>query len=80
MSGDGHIANQCPSPTKTLLVHVPIEEDEDDGLEVVVHQQNDSNASTENSEFDGYIRILALDDLTLTYDRAHLEVARCTLA
>jgi len=56
--GYGHLASQCPSQTKTLFVKVPIEdikEEEDDG-EVVVHQQDDSDASVEEYEFDGCIR------------------------
>ena len=42
--GSGHLASQCPSQTKTLLVEIPIEEieREDDG-EVVVHQQDDDS-------------------------------------
>jgi len=42
----GHLASQCPSKTKTLLVKVHIEDaEEEDDLEVFVHQQDDSNAS-----------------------------------
>ena len=34
--------NQCLSQARTLLVEVPIEEEKEDGLEVVVHQQDDN--------------------------------------
>jgi len=47
---------------------------------VVVHQYDDSDASTEECKFNGCIKILAVTDLTPNYDRAQLEVIRCTLA
>jgi len=54
----GCFTNQCPSQTKILLVEVPIKEEED-GLEVIVYQQDDdSDASAENCEFNGCIRTL----------------------
>ena len=40
--GYGHIASQCPSQTKTLLVKVHIEDVEDGDFEVVMHQQDDA--------------------------------------
>ena len=40
--GYGHFVNQCLSQARTLLVEVPIEEDKEDGLEVVVHQHDDT--------------------------------------
>ena len=78
----GHFANQYWSQTKTLLVEVLIEDtEEEDSLEVVVHRQDDySDASVEDCEFNGCIRTLTVTDLTLSYDRAHLGVVRCSLA
>ena len=59
-------------------MEVPIEY----GLEVAVqqHDDDDSDAFTEECEFNGYIRTLVVIDLTPSYDRAHLGVVRCTLA
>ena len=38
-----HFASQCLSQTKTLLVEVPIEDvEEEDDVEVIVHQHNDT--------------------------------------
>ena len=53
-----HFANQYLCQTKTLLVEAPIEEgEEEDSLEVVVHQQNDdSDASAEDRKFSGCIK------------------------
>ena len=46
-------------------MEVLIEDAEEDGLEVTVHQQDDnSDASNEESEFNGCIRILAVTNLT----------------
>ena len=67
----GYFASKYPSQTKTLLVEVPTEECEqkEDGLEMVVHQQdNDLDASTENREFSGCIRTLPSTDLALSYN------------
>ena len=51
-----HLANLCPSQNKTLLVEILIEDEEEDGLEVTVHQQDDkSDASVKNCEFNGCI-------------------------
>jgi len=48
---------------------------------MVVHLQDDDlDASAKNYEFNDCNRTLALTDLTLSYDRAHLGVVRCTLA
>ena len=61
--GYKHLASQCPSQTKTLLVEVLIEdiEEEVDDVEVVVHQQDDdSDASVEKYEFNDCIRNLEL--------------------
>jgi len=60
------------------MVRVPIENVED-GLGVTVHQQdNDSDASAENREFSGCIRILASTDLNPSNNRVHLEAIKCT--
>ena len=76
----GHLANQYPSQTKTLLVKVPIE-DVEEGLEVVVHHQDvDSDASAEACEFNSCIRTLIVMNLAPSEDRAQLRVVRCTLA
>jgi len=62
-------------------MEVPIEDvEEENGLEVVVHQQDDSDASTEECEFNGCIRTLRVTDLTSSYYSAQLGVARCSLA
>ena len=77
----GYFANQCLSQTKTLLVEVFINEDEEkeDGLELIVYQQDDdSDICTKDREFSGCIRTLASTDHS--YNRAHLAVVRCTLA
>jgi len=61
---------ECSSQTKTILVKVPIEDVEEDGLEVDMHQQdNNSDASNEECEFNGCIE-LAVTELTPSYDRA----------
>jgi len=60
-------------------VEVLIEDVEEKGLEVAMHQlDDDSDASAEECEFNGYIRTLAVTDLTLSYDRPQLRVVRCT--
>ena len=52
----------------------------DDGLEVAVHQQDDdSDASAKACKINGYIRTLAVTNLTPSEDRARLGVVRCTL-
>ena len=81
--GYGHLASQCPNQnqTKILLVKVSIEDVEEDGLEVTVHQQDDdSDTSAEEREFNDCIRTLAVSDLTPSYDRAQLGVVWCILA
>jgi len=46
-----------------------------------MHQQDDdSDASAEECEFDSCIRTLAMTNLTPSYDKTQLEVVRCTLA
>ena len=60
---------------------IPIEDVKKDGLEVIVHQQDDdSDAFAEDCEFNSCTKTLAVTGLTPSYDRAHLEVVRCTLA
>ena len=55
--------------------------EEEDCLEVVVHQQNDdSNASAEECEFNDCIRILTVTNLTPNYEKVQLGVVRYTLA
>ena len=62
-------------------MEVPIEDAKEDGLEVAMHQQDDdSDTSNEECEFNGCIRTLGVTDLTLIYDRAQLRVVRRTLA
>ena len=82
--GYGHLASQCLSQTKTLFVKVPVEdiEEEDDG-EVIVHQQDDdSDASVEEYEFNRCIRTVEATNLTLSVgpspirsDKMHLSPA-----
>jgi len=56
-----------------------IEEEED--VEITVHQQdNDLDASVEEYEFSGCIRIMKVTNLTPTVGRAPLGVVMCTLA
>ena len=46
---------------------------EEDGLKVIVHQQNDDlDDSAKECEFNSCIRTLAITDLILSYDRAQL--------
>ena len=80
MSGNGYFANHCQ--IKTLLVKVFMEDvEEENSLEVAAHQQdNDSDVSAEDCEFNFCIRTLAVTDQNPSYDRAHLGVVRCTLA
>jgi len=60
---------------------VSIEDVEEEALEVAVYQQDDdSDASAEECEFNGCIRTLTVTDLTSSYDRAQLGVLRGTLA
>jgi len=68
--------NHCPSQTNTLLVKVSIKEDEEErwSRSGCAQHDDDSDASAENCEFNGCIRILALTDLTPNYDRAYLGV------
>ena len=64
--GYGHLASQCPSQTKILFVEIPIEdiEGKDDG-EMIVHQQDDdSDASVEEYEFNGCIRTIEMTEPT----------------
>ena len=80
--GYGHLASQCPSQTKTLFVKVSIEdieEEEDDG-EVVLHQQDDSDASVEEYEFNGCIRTVEVTSLPPSVGQVQLGVVRCTLS
>ena len=42
-------------------------EEEENSLEVTVHQQDDLDASAEECEFNGCIRTLAVTDLTPSY-------------
>jgi len=57
-----------------------IQEEEDDG-EVDVHQQDDdSDASIEEYEFNGCIRTVKVINLSPSVGRAQLGVVRCTLA
>jgi len=64
-------------------VIVPIEviqEEEDEG-EVVVHQQDDdSDASVKEYEFNRCIRTVKMTNLYPNINRALLGVVRCTLA
>ena len=62
--GYGHLTSQYPSQTKTLLVKVPIEDVEEEGdVEVAKHQQHDnSGASIEEYEFNGYIKTVKKDE------------------
>ena len=72
-----------PSQTRTLLVKVPIEdiEEEEDNIEVIVHQHDDdSNVSAEECEFNGCIRIVKMTNLTPSVERTRLVVVRCILA
>jgi len=83
MSRVWHLTSQYPSQTKILLVKVPIEdiEEEEDAIEVIVHQQkDDSDASDEECEFNGCIRNVKVMNLTPSVDRARLGAVRCTLA
>ena len=81
MSGVGHLTSQCSSQNKTLLVEIQIEDLEEDSLELVVHQQDDdSDASAKEREFNGCIRTMKVTNLTPNADRAQLRVVRCTLA
>ena len=59
-------------------MEVPIEDSEkEDGLEIVVHQQDDDlNASAEDREFTGCTRNLTSTDLTPSNDRIHLGIIR----
>ena len=67
-----------PESNQDPLNGVLIEDVKEDGLEVVVHQQDDdSDTSADNRKFNSSIRTLASTDLTLSYDRAHLRVVRC---
>ena len=61
---------------------VPIEdiEEEDGDGEVIVHQQDDSDASVEEYEFNECIRTVKVTGLPPSVGRAQLEVVRCTLA
>jgi len=53
------------------LVEVPIEDIEEDDVEVIVHQQDDdSDASVEEYEFNGYIRTVKVMNLTPSVDQA----------
>jgi len=63
-------------------VKVFIENVEEEGdVEVVVHQQdNDSDASVEEYEFNGCIRTVRETNLTSNLDQTQLGVVRCTLA
>ena len=48
---------------------------------MTVHEHdNDSDASAEDGKFNGYIRTLAVMNLTPSEDIAQLGVVRCTLA
>ena len=60
----------------------PIEDVEEEGdIEVVVHQQDDdSDASVEEYEFNGYIRTVGETNLTPSVGQAQSRVVRCTLA
>ena len=79
--GYGHLASQYSSQIKTLLVKVSIEDIEDGDVEVVVHQQDDdSDVSVEECEFNNCIRTMAVMNLTPSVDRTRLGVVRCTLA
>ena len=69
------------NPTMPLVKVFVEDVEEDDGLEVVVHQQeDDSNVSVEECEFNDCIRTLAMTNLTPSEDIAQLGVVRCTLA
>ena len=63
-------------------MEVPIEDVEEEGdIKVVVHQQDDdSDASVEEYEFNGCIRTVRETNLTSSLDKAQLGVVRCTLA
>ena len=63
-------------------MEVPIEDiEEEDGGEVTVHQQDDdSDASVEEYEFNECIRTVEVTNLTPSVGRAQLGVVRCTLA
>jgi len=52
-------------------VEVLIEDVEEDRLEVTVHQQDDdSDASVEECEFNGCVRVVGVTKLTPSVDRA----------
>ena len=73
MLGYGHFATQCPIQTKTMLVEVLIEEDEEkDGLEVIVYQQDDDSELLLKivSSIAALELTLALTDLTPNYDNS----------
>jgi len=80
--GYEYLACQCPSQTKALLVEVSIEDvEEEDDLEVTVHQQeDDSDAFVGECEFNGCIRTVRVMNPTPSVDKAQLRVVRCTLA
>jgi len=79
--GYEHLTSQYPSQTKTLLVKIFIEDVQENGLEVTVHQQDDdSDVFGEECEFNGCIRTLAVTNLTPSEDSAQLRVVRCILA
>ena len=62
-------------------MEVPIENVKEKGdVEVAVHQQDDSNASIEEYEFNGYIRTVGDTNLTPSLDQTQLGVVRCTLS
>ena len=62
-------------------MEVHIEDVEEKDVEVIVHQQDDdSDASVEECEFNGCIRTVWLMNLTPSVERAQLGVIRCTLA
>jgi len=63
-------------------VKVLIEDvEEEDDLKVIVHQQeDDSDASAEECEFNDCIRTVGVTNITPSVDKTQLEVVKCTLA
>jgi len=64
-----HLASQCPSQNKILLVEVFIEDVEEHNLKVIVHQQDDDpDASAEECKFNGCIKAVRVMNQTLSVE------------
>ena len=62
-------------------MEVLIKDAEEDGLKEAVHQQDDdSDASADDHEFNDCTRTLASTDPTLIYDTPHLGIIKYTSA